>query len=167
MGFFDLVFGKGGGNRTLENKNDDDGESSSQNKGLDLIGGLTGTGRYAKTEEEIIEKSVAESLKGRIGFLKMKKYKDNREPTYNDNNTEKRLEFGQGFNLRDLPGLVYKLANSSSDFRRDIGGRFNLRDRDKLKYIMKNNRYVVSKMKQKLNHRDEGNCKADLSSLFN
>jgi len=155
MGFFGIFKDKK--NRDLESEN-------VESKKHSLMDAALGTGDYKKTEEELAEKKEVESLKGRIGELRIKRYKSEQTPTYDDN--KKRLKIGQSFNLKNLPELIYKIANRSGDFRRDIGGRFDLKDRDELKFVMKHNRYAVSKMKQKLNHRDEGKCKVDLSGLF-
>ncbi len=161
MGFFSILFGTNK-NRTLENR--EDNSQSKQSGGFDLVGGLTGTGKYAKTNEEKEEIRLSRTLKVRLGDLVIKKYKDNRLPKYNDN--KHRLEVGVDFNLRTLPNLIYSNARRNSIFRNKIGGRFSIQDRDALKMVMKHNSYAVRKMKQKLNQRNENRCKVSLGMLF-
>jgi hypothetical protein len=101
-----------------------------------------------------------------VGGLKIKRYKDDRKPRYNDDSTKKRLEVGNDFDLKNLPDLIYKLAQKGGDFRSDIGGRFNLQDKRILRQTMRNNRYTVKKMEQDLNDKNQGRQKTSLSGLF-
>ena len=163
MGFFGIFKDKK--NRDLESSRE--GGSDKNPSGFDLVGGLTGTGRYAKTDEEKDEAKENKTLKIRLGDLKIKKYKNNRLPRYNDAHTKQRFEVGVDFDFRTLPNLIYSTAKRNGTFRSKIGGRFSTSDRDELKRIMQKNSYTVKKMKRQLDHRDEGHCKVNLSELFN
>ena len=163
MGFFDLLLGKSSG-RVLEK--DDAKNTSRRGGGLDIIGGLTGTDSHAKTEEQKDADVESGTLKSRLGQLKIKRYKDDRQPKYNDDSTKKRLEIGSDFDLKNLPELIYKIAQRSGDFRSDIGGRFDLQDKRMLRQIMRKRSYTISRMKQDLDDRNEHNQKTNLGKLF-
>ena len=163
MGLFDLLFGKSGGSRTLANTSQDKEEQNSKNRGFDPIGALMNTGRYAKTEEEKRDIQEAKRLRSRLNEIRIKKYKDDRLPRYNDN--KKRIEVGSDFNISILPDVMYELAQRGR-LKNDIGGRFSIKDRKKLQFIVRHKGYVVRKMNQTLNNRNEKYCQVSLKELF-
>ena len=131
-----------------------------------FLNGLLGMGKYKKTPEEKEEIQEAKKLRGRLSNLKIKKYKNNRQPSYNDDRTKRRLEVGADFKMNNLPAIIFNLAQSSGEFRNAVGGRLSVKDRDKLRFIMRHKSYRVRKMDQQLNNRNEKKCKVSLVDLF-
>ncbi len=157
MGFFDLLFGKGGGrNRTLENDGNGNEENNFQDKkpSGDPLDALLGTGKYAKTEEQKQKAKEKKSLGGRFENVKLKRY--NKEMNYRYNDDKKRIEVGEDFELRQLPDIVYSLATTSTIFRRDTGGRFDRMDREEMERAIRKRRATVKRMNKKLFHNARG-----------
>jgi hypothetical protein len=161
MGLLSIIFGSGK-DRVLNSDNEN--AEIKKRKKHSILDAALGTGDYAKTPEEKEEVRASRTLPVRLGNLKIKKYKNSRLPQYN--NKKNRLEVGEDFDFRTLPNLIYSTAKRNYPFRGSIGGRFSIHDRDALKIIMNNNRYKVSQVKRKLNHRDENRCVASLNDLF-
>ncbi len=154
MGFFDLLFGKGGrGNRTLENDTNND-EGDVKKPSGDPLDALFATGKYAKTEEQKQEEKEKRTLGSRFKNIKLKKYNKTINSRYNDD--KKRIEVGDGFELRQLPDIVYSLAKGSITFRKDIGGEFDRRDRDRMQRMIRKRRVTVKRMNKKLFHNARG-----------
>ena len=167
MGFFDLLFGKGGGgNRTLENDANNDEEDVKKPSG-DPLDALLRTGKYAKTEEQKLEEKERKSLRSRFENIKLKKY--DREMSYRYNDNKKRIEVGDSFDFKQLPGIIYSLAQTSLVFKKDIGGRFDLADKHKVEKTVRRKRYIIKRMNKKLFHnpRGEKHQVVKLGELFN
>jgi len=107
-------------NRTLENTNE---EEVPKKKG-GLLDAFLGTGKYAKTEEQKKEMAESKTLQSRLGKLRIKKC--NRAMSFRFNDNKNRIEVGEKFEMNQLPGIIYLLADGSTVFRRSIGGIFDL-----------------------------------------
>ena len=162
MRIFDVLLGKGKKDNKPNNSNPQDKISQSD----DILDKLLRTGKYAKTPEEKQEIQRARELRNRIKNLKIKKYKDARKPSYNNDSSKKRLEVGSSFKMNNLPGVLYDIAKHSGELRSAIGGRFTIKDRDKLKFIIRHKGHTVRKMDQRLNHKNEKKRTVILGELF-
>ncbi len=166
MGFFDLFFGKGGGgSRTLEDNIGDDDSHGKKTSGNPLDA-LLGTGKYGKTEEQKQNEKEKKTLYRRFENIKLKKY--DREMNYRYNDNKKRIEVGEGFELRQLPGIIYSLSKASTIFRKDIGGRFDRVDREEMERAIRKRRATVKWMNKKLFHnaRGERQQQVEIRRLF-
>ena len=137
-------------------------------KGIAPLDALFKTGQYRQEKSDSgdgnLEKASQEILKKRLAKLKLKKYRKDMEPRFNED--KNRIEVGNDFDLSDLPEIVYNFAQRKNVFRKLIGGRFDLRDRERLRYYLKKHPHKLMRVRRKLNRPDEKRCKIALAELF-
>ncbi len=137
-------------------------------KGIAPLDALFKTGQYRQEKSDSeggnLEKASQEILKKRLAKLKLKKYRRDMEPRFNED--KNRIEVGNDFDLSDLPEIVYNFAQRKNVFRKLIGGRFDLRDRERLRYYLKKHPHKLTRARRRLNRPDEKRCKIALAELF-
>ena len=167
MGLFEILFGKKKereSSRMLEDRNG----NTKPKKKIAPLDALFKTGQCKQEKNNLegddLERGDREDLKKRLARLKLKRYRRDMEPRFNED--KNRIEVGNDFDLSDLPEIVYNFAQRKNVFRKLIGGRFDLRDRERLRYYLKKHPHKLMRVRRKLNRPDEKRCKIALAELF-
>ena len=137
-------------------------------RGIAPLDALFKTGQYKQKNNNLeagdLEKVLQEIFKKRLAKLKLKKYRRDMKPRFNED--KNRIEVGNDFDLSELPEIIYNFAQKKTIFHRLIGGRFDLRDKERLRRYLKKHPHKLTRAMRRLSRPDEKRCKIALAELF-